>query len=81
MEVHPSARRHQIPDSDIDHAYDHAIAWVELGDDPLRCLVVGGDRAGNLLEMVALERDDDVIVIHAMRLRLNTQREIFGDEL
>ena len=80
VEVHPSARRHQVPDADISHAYEHAIAWVELGDDPCRYLVAGPDRAGILLELVVLELPDTVLVIHAMALRRSTRHELFGDE-
>ena len=54
MEIHRSARRHQIPDDDISHAYEHAIAWVEIGEDPQRYLIAGADRAGNLLELVVI---------------------------
>jgi len=54
VEIHRSARRHQVPDEDISHAYEHPVAWVELGDDPLRYLLAGADRAGNLLELVVL---------------------------
>jgi hypothetical protein len=33
-------------------------------------LFIGGDRAGNLLELIALDLEDDlVLVIHAMPLR------------
>lgn len=41
-----SARRLQIPDDDIWHAYENAIALVEIGEDPQRYLVAGcdGDR-------------------------------------
>lgn len=80
VEIHQSASRHQIPDDDIRHAYEHAIAWVEIGEDPLRYLVAGGDRAGNLQELVVIEIGDDVLVIHAMALRRSTQREMFGGE-
>ncbi len=80
MEIHPSAHRHQVPDADISHAYEHAIAWVKLGDDPYRYLVAGPDRAGNLLEVVLLELPDTVLVIHAMALRRSTRHELFGDE-
>ena len=80
MEIHRSARRHQIPDDDIRHAYEHAIAWVEIGEDPQRYLVAGADRAGNLLELVLMEIEKDVLVIHAMALRRSTQREMFGGE-
>ena len=80
MEVHPSARRHQVADGDIVHAVHHVIAWVELDDDPPRFLVAGPDRAGNLLELVVLEVDDGEMVIHAMVLRPSTREELFGDE-
>ncbi len=78
VEIHRSARRHQIPDEDIHHAYEHAVAWVELGDDPPRYLVAGPDRAGNLLELVVMELEEEVLVIHAMRLRRSTEQELFG---
>ncbi len=80
MEIHRSARRHQIPDDDIAHAYEHPLAWVEVGDDPPRYLVAGADRAGNLLELVVLAVEDDVLVIHAMALRRSTREALFGDD-
>ncbi len=79
VEIHPSARRHGVDDDDIAHAYDHAIAWVRLDDDPTRYLVAEPDRAGNLLEVVALVDEGDVLIIHAMSLRKSTEREVFGD--
>lgn len=80
VEIHRSARRHQVPDDDIDHAYEHAIVWGELGDDPPRYLVAGVDRAGNLLELVVMTVEGGVLVIHAMKLRRSTQLELFGEE-
>jgi len=78
---HPeSARRHEIADEDIVHAYEHAIGWVRLGDDPPRYLLAGGDRAGNLLELVVIGLPDDPLVIHAMPLRKSTEQELFGDD-
>lgn len=80
MEVHRSARRHGVTDEDIEHAWDHSVAWAELGDDPPRYLVVGPDRSGNLLELVVLHTQGDELVIHAMALRRGTQRELLGGE-
>jgi hypothetical protein len=38
--------------------------------NPPKLLFIGGDRAGNLLELIALELEDDlVLMIHAMLLR------------
>ena len=80
MEIHRSARRHGVADDDITHAYDHAITWVELDDDPPRYLLAGPDRSGSLLEVVVLHTSDTELVIHAMALRRSTERELFGDE-
>lgn len=66
---------------DIEHAHAHAITWVELGDDPMRYLVVGPDRSGNLLELVVIHTAEPVeLVIHTMALRRSTGRELFGGE-
>ncbi|MGP0109274.1 MAG: hypothetical protein ACLPR9_10520 [Acidimicrobiales bacterium] len=46
MEILPSARKHDIADDDMLHAAEHSIAWIELGDDPIRFLLAGPDRAG-----------------------------------
>ena len=54
MEIHASARRHGISDEDILHALAHPLVVEDLGDDPERWLVVGPDRAANLLEIVVL---------------------------
>jgi len=66
------------PDEDIHHAYEHAVAWAELGDDPPRYPMASADRAGNLLKLVVMELEDDVLVIHAMRLRRSTELELFA---
>jgi hypothetical protein len=38
VEIHRTARRHRVADEDIEHAYEHALAWAALGDDPPRYL-------------------------------------------
>ena len=80
VEIHDSARRHGIADEDIVHAYAHAMEWVRLGDEPPRYLLAGGDRAGNLLELVVIGVPDDPLVIHAMSLRKSTEQELFGGD-
>jgi len=80
VEIHPSARRHQIPDDDIVHTFEHAIAWVKLDDDPPRYLLGGPSRAVNLLELVILDLEDGELAIHAMVLRASTRLELFRDE-
>ncbi len=42
----------------------------DLGEDPDRWLVIGPDRAANLLEVVVLiTSEGDEMIIHAMALR------------
>ncbi|MDE3207036.1 MAG: hypothetical protein KGQ66_22760 [Acidobacteriota bacterium] len=51
------------------HRVEHALV---VADEEYtgRVLYLGPDRAGNLLEIVTVLRDDDTeIVIHAMRMR------------
>lgn len=78
MEIHQSARRHNVNDADIVHAVSHAIAWLEVGDDPVRYLLVGPDHAGNLIELVVLDAVDVQLVIHAMPARAATLQHVLG---
>jgi hypothetical protein len=70
VEIHSSARRHGIADDDILHAIEHSLVVDDLGEDPDRWLVIGPDRASNLLEVVVLvTAEGDELIIHAMPLR------------
>ncbi len=70
MEIRDSARRHGVVDEDINHAIDHALALEDAGEDPDRWLVIGPDRAGNLLEVVVMTTVEDTqLAIHAMPMR------------
>jgi hypothetical protein len=70
VEIHRSARRHGIADDDMLHAIDQSLVVDDLGDDPDRWLVIGPDRAANLLEIVVLvTAEGDELIIHAMPLR------------
>ncbi len=70
MEIHPSARRHGIADDDILHAIEHSLVVDDLGEDPDRWLVIGPDRATNLLEVIVLITvEGEEMIIHAMPLR------------
>ena len=52
------------------HAVAHALAVEDLGEDPDRWLLIGPDRATNLLEVVVLiTREGTEMIIHAMPLR------------
>jgi hypothetical protein len=75
VEIHDSARKHGVVDGDIHHAIDYALVIEDAGEDPDRWLVVGPDRAGNLLEVVVLTTVEDIqLAIHAMPLRAKFRR-------
>ncbi len=70
MEIHRSARKHGVADQDILHAIDHALAIEDIGEDPDRWLVLGPDRAINMLEVVVLiSTEGTQLAIHAMPMR------------
>lgn len=59
-------RKHGVDDGDILHAIAHVVA--ESDDD--EAFYLCPDRAGNLLEVVVVIREDETeVVIHAMRMR------------
>jgi hypothetical protein len=68
VEIFASARKHGIDDLDIVHATEHALA---IGEQERRQgPLLGPDRAGNLLEVISVLKDDETeIVIHAMPMR------------
>ena len=70
MEVAASALRHGVDGADIDHAWANAVRLVEYeyeGED--RLLVIGPDRHGRMLKLVAVPGGKPTHVIHADRLR------------
>ena len=69
MEVLQSALRHGIGTEDTQHAQRNAVFVEEIDEDPTRYLVLGPDRAGNLLELVVMDRPQGPAVIPAMPTR------------
>ncbi len=70
MQIVGSARKHGVSDSDILHAWENAIRYVEYeyqGED--RLLVIGPSRSGALLELVAVPVAEPLRIIHADNLR------------
>ena len=74
VEILRSAFRHGVEAEDIDHALRHAVVVEEIGDDPIRFLVLGPDKAGNLTELVVLDRPQGPAVIHAMAMSARYRR-------
>ncbi|MGH9246202.1 MAG: hypothetical protein ACRD29_18210 [Acidimicrobiales bacterium] len=78
MEIYRSAGKHGIADEDIRHVVEHAVAVGEQDDG--KVLYLGADRAGNLLEVVSVVRDDgSEIVIHAMPMRAKYEPFLRGE--
>lgn len=70
MEIAASARKHRIAATDILHAWENAIRYVEYeyhGED--RLLVIGPSASGALLELVAVPVVEPTRIIHADNLR------------
>jgi len=66
--IHESAHKHGIAAEDIRHATKHAMT-IEDQDDNTR-LYLGPCRDAQLLEVVAIRRDDgSELAIHAMAMR------------
>ena len=69
MRVTDSAFTHGIAQAHFLHAYINAVPLVEVeqhGED--RLIVIGPDRAGNWLELVAMPADEADRIIHSDRL-------------
>ena len=78
MEIYASARKHGVTDEDIAHAVEYAVAVGEQDDGQV--LYLGPDRAGNMLEVVSVTREDRTeIVIHAMRMRAKYEPFLRGE--
>jgi hypothetical protein len=70
VDIRRSARRQRVADSDVRHAWANALRYVEYeyeGEE--RLLVIGPDRTGALLELVAVPANEPTRIIHADRLR------------
>jgi len=70
VEIAGSARKHGISDEDILHALRNVLRYIEQDyDGETRLFIIGADRGGRLLELVAVPLTDPQRVIHADVLR------------
>lgn len=68
MRIGAPARKHDVPDADIQHGVRAAIRRVVMDGD--LTMLIGPASDGALLEIGVLDLDgDDPVVIHAMALR------------
>ena len=79
LEINQSARKHGVPDEDIEHAVQNALA-IDDQDDDTR-LYLGASRNGELLEVVSIVLEGgEELVIHAMTMRPKYRRLLPGGE-
>jgi len=81
LEIHETALKHGVSTIDIHHACAESIATFEIDHESFeaKILIIGGDSAGNLLELIGLEIDNKpLLIIHAMKLRKSMIRLIEG---
>jgi len=68
LRILPSARKHELSNDDIEHAFRNVVIYIALDADEV--LHIGPGRDGALLELVvAGMRGPDRRIIHAMTLR------------
>ncbi|MSO79346.1 MAG: hypothetical protein EXQ79_07030 [Acidimicrobiia bacterium] len=67
-----AARKHGVSDDAITHAFKNAIQVDEI--DEGMTMLVGADRAGNLLEIAFVRFDGEPVIVHAMRARPANRR-------
>lgn len=62
--IRNSARKHRVGDDDMLHALRHAIRYFDLDEGFL--MIVGPDRAGELIEVGVTRSEGVVTIVHAM---------------
>jgi len=70
VEFHEAALQHNVNKEDIIHALKHRTHDALVEELPDKWAVIGPNRAGNLLELIYTEIDENSIcVYHAMDVR------------
>ncbi|HEY1967872.1 MAG TPA: hypothetical protein VGH89_07985 [Pseudonocardia sp.] len=79
MDTADSVHKHGVADDDTRHAVAQSIRVVRQGSAD-RVLVIGPNRVSALLEVVVLDPDTELVIIHAMGLRPKFYRFLKGGE-
>ena len=72
LEIHETATKHGISELDIHHVCANSSDIFELDQESyeIKILIIGPDSAGNFLEVIGLEiNDQSLLIIHAMKIR------------
>ena len=67
-----SARKHGITDEDILYVYANHKREIVISEDSK--MLIGDDTLGRLLEICAVESDEGIRIIHAMKARSKYRR-------
>jgi hypothetical protein len=81
FEIHETAFKHGISELDIHHVCANSSDIFELDQesDEIKILIVGPGSAGNLLEVIGLETNDQsLLIIHAMKIRKSMVKLLEG---
>ncbi len=71
-QIHESALKHGVSELDIHHVCANSSDILELDQESyeIKILIIGPDSAGNLLEVIGLEiNNQSLLIIHAMKIR------------
>lgn len=69
MEIHPTVTDHELTPDDVYTAVRGALITTHIGNGPTRLLIVGATPSGRLLELTAVVKHEDVLVVHAADAR------------
>lgn len=69
MHIHDDALASHLSPSAVCHAIEHAILTTHNGNGPTLLFILGPDEDGRLVEVSAIVRHEDILVIHADRAR------------
>ncbi len=81
LEIHETALKHRISELDIHHACANSSDIFELNQESyeINILIIGPDSAGNLLEVIGLEiNNQSLLIIHAMKIRKSMMNLLEG---
>ena len=81
LQIHETALKHDVSELDIRHACTNSSDIFELDQESyeIKILIIGPDSAGNLLEVIGLEIDNQsLLIIHAMKIRKSVMNLLEG---
>ncbi len=81
LEIHETALKHGISELDIHHVCANSSDIFELDQESyeIKILIIGPDSAGNLLEVIGLEiNNQSLLIIHAMKIRKSMMNLLEG---